>query len=209
MEKTLERSEDKIQKICDQLKRETLEPARQEAQQILGKAEQRAHEIIEEAENRAERLLAEAKDEIERERRVFHSSLEQAGKQGLASLKQQIEHKLFTDALSRLVEKGSQDAGMIARLVEAIVHAIEKQGIETDLTAEVPKNVSAEQVNSQLAQEVFKRLGQGVVSIGDFAGGAKVKLVDKTITLDISDQAIKELLASYVRKDFRELLFGK
>ena len=47
--KGLESGKDKIQKICDALRKETLEPAKQEAREIVENAHMQASEIVTEA----------------------------------------------------------------------------------------------------------------------------------------------------------------
>lgn len=209
MEKTLVRSEDKIKKLCDQLKNETLEPALREGERIVEEAAEKGRHIIHEAEKKAEHIIREAEKAVEKERAVFRSSLDQASRQSLETLRQAIEAKLFSGELAKLIETGTKQPDVIAKVINAIVEAIQRQGIESDLRAVIPKTVSPQEVSRALAHEVLHRLKEGAIEVGDFPGGAKVKLVDKKITLDMSSQAVFELLAGYVRKDFREILFGK
>jgi V/A-type H+-transporting ATPase subunit E len=72
----------------------------------------------------------------------------------------------------------------------------------------VPKQVSAEEINKLLLDGVKKRLEIGGIAVGNFLGGAQIRLKDKKMTLDISDNALKELIANYGRRDFRKLIFG-
>lgn len=206
--RSLEKGQDKIQKICDKLRHETLEPARQEAQQIVDAAREKAEEIKAEAERHAEQLLKQARIQIEQERNVFHSALQQAAKQTIEGLRQEIEHKLFNEDLQVLLDKQLGDPQTIANLINGVVKAIEKEGLTTDLSAVIPKVVSADDVNALLLDNVRKRLKGKVLEVGPFAGGAQVKIHGKRMTLDLSDQAIKELLANYMRKDFRKMIFG-
>ena len=56
---------------------------------------------------------------------------------------------------------------------------------------------------------VVQALKERSVVLSDLAGGIQLKLHDKKMTIDLSDEALKELLATYIaRKDFRKLLFG-
>lgn len=52
--KSLETGKDKIQKICDALKKETLEPAKQEAREVIENARLQAAEIVTAAKKEAE-----------------------------------------------------------------------------------------------------------------------------------------------------------
>ena len=206
--RSLEKGQDKIQKICDRLRRETLEPAEEEAQHILKDARKKADSIKAEAEHHAEQLVKQAKGQIEQERNVFHSSLQQAAKQTIEGLRQEIEHKLFNEELQQLLENQLTDPKIVADIINGIIRAIEKEGLSTDLTAVVPRLVSPDDISSLLLEGVRKRLKGKVLEVGGFAGGAQVKLLGKKLTIDLSDQAIKELLANYMRKDFRKLIFG-
>lgn len=206
--KTLEKGQEKIKKICAVLRDETLEPAQKEAEGIIEQAQQQAEKIIADAQKAAEKLHAEAKASNEQEYRVFQSSLQQAANQGLETLRQSIENKFFNEQLSALIEKQGNDPHLIASLIGALVKAIEKEGLAANLTAVVAKNVSPQQLNEMLSKEVLKSLqGQSVV-VGNFNGGVRMKLHDKKVTIDISEQALKELLATHVvRKDFRKMIF--
>ena len=208
MDKTLEKGEEKIQKICDALRKETLEPAQREADEIIGEAKARGEQIIAEARAEAEKILSHARDNIEQERNVFHSSLEQASRQGLEELRQTIERKLFNAELHQLVAKQTQDPKVIGKLVDAVVVAIGKEGLKTEISAIIPETIKPEQVNSVLSEGILKKLKEGGVILGEFAGGAQVKLHDQRMTIDISEQSLIDLLSKYLRKDFRELVFG-
>jgi V/A-type H+-transporting ATPase subunit E len=206
--KTLEKGQEKIQKICDVLREETLEPAKKQGQEIIRDAQKQAKLIIEEAQKSADKLHLEAKAAIEQEKVAFQSTLSQASKQTLEALRQGVERLFFNEHLAALIDKGTGDAQLVANLVNAIVKAIEKGGLSTDLTALISKDVDARKVNEALLADVVKQLKGGAVQMGEFSGGVQVKLNDKRMTIDISEHALKDLLASYViRKDFRKLLF--
>ncbi len=206
--KSLEKGQDKIQAICDRLKRQTLEPAEEEAQRIVAEAKKQRDEIISEGEKHAQGLIKQAKGEIEQQRNVFYSLLQQASKQAIESLRQEVEHRFFNQELQSILEKELAHPPIIAQIINGIVQAVEKEGLETDLTPVIPRLVSAEEVIRLLVDKVRKRLKEKPLEIGNFSGGAQVKLVGKKITIDLTDQAIKELLASYMRKDFRKMIFA-
>ena len=206
--KPLKDGQDKIQEICNLLRRDTLDPAKMEAQEIIQSAQLRAKAIVEEAEMEAQRQLEGVRQAIEQERRVFHTSLEQAAVQGLEALRQEVEKSLFNKELFRVVEAEAVKPDLVAKLINAIVKAIEAEGLSSDISAAIPRSVSAHEVNRLLVDGVLKKLKEGGVSVGNFAGGAKVQLHDKKMTIDITDEALRELLTTYIRKDFRKLIFA-
>lgn len=205
----METGKDKVKKICDVLRRETLEPAKRLAEETILNAQQDAERIVEEARLSAQAIEREARQEIERQKTVFQSSLSQACKQTIESLKQSIEEKLFNPELTRVISKQMQDPQILAKLVEAIIKAIEKDGLEANLSVYIPAAVPAQSVNTLLGEGILKHLKEKSVLIGPLKGGIEVKLHKENITLDISDLALKEMIASYIRKDFRDLFFSK
>jgi len=206
--KTLEKGQEKIKKICAVLRDETLEPAQKEAQEIVEQAQQQAEQIIADAQKAAHKLQSDAKAAIEQEHRVFQSSLQQAANQSLETLRQSIENKFFNEQLSLLIEEQANEPHLIANLISALVKAVEKEGLAVDLTALVAKTVSPQQLNELLSKEVLKHLQGQSVSVGNFNGGVRLKLQNKKVTIDVSEEALKELLATHiVRKDFRKMIF--
>lgn len=206
--KTLDKGQDKIQEICDALRKETLEPAQGEAERIIAEAKERAHTIVQEAHREAEKLHGDARAAIEKEKNVFDSSLTQAVKQSLETLRQEVESHLFNSQLKETLKGITTDPKVIGRLIEAMVKGVEKEGIAADLAAIIPEAVPAEEVAGFLAEEVLQKLAKGGVKLGPITGGAQVKLTDKKVTLDMTDESFRKLLANYVRKDFRTLFFG-
>ena len=172
------------------------------------KLEKKAETIKADAEHHAEQLIKQAKAQMDQERNVFHSSLQQAAKQATEGLRQEIEQKLFNEELQHLLEQQMNDPKVIAEILNGIIQAIAKEGLMTDLSAVIPRAASPDDVSALLIEGVRKRLKGQPLEIGNFAGGAQVKLIGKRFTIDLSDQAIKELIANYMRKDFRKLIFG-
>lgn len=206
--RTLEKGQEKIKQICSILKEETLEPAKKQAEEIIENARKQAEEIVREAQKHSETLISETRLAIEQERNVFNSSLQQAVKQSLEALRQNIENNFFNNQLQALIEKDGSKPDLIAKLINAIVNALEKEGVSADLSAIVPKMISPQEINGLLLKDVLNILKEKTVVQGKFAAGAQVRLNQKNITIDMSDEALKDLLSNYVvRKDFRKLIF--
>jgi V/A-type H+-transporting ATPase subunit E len=206
--KTLDKGQDKVKAICDALRIETIEPAKQEGHRIIQEAKREAEKIVSQARAEAENLKARTQEQIHQQESVARSSLAQACKQAVESLRQDIEGRLFSQELGKLLESGTSGPMLVAKLVTAIVSAVEKDGLSADFSALVPKSVPAKEVNEVLGDAICKKLRGGGVEIGSFAGGARVRLNDKQMTIDISDEALKELLAAYARKDFLEMIYS-
>lgn len=202
-----ENGQDKIKRICEILKNETLEPAKQEAENIIKAAEERAEQILLEAKQQAKKIIDDSRRAVEQERNVFHSSLAQSSKQSFEALKQLIEQKLFNETIDQSIVKGSSMPQVVAKLIDAIIVGIQKEGVSKDFAAIIPQSCSAEEIICHLASDVVKQLEDKPLSIGSFAGGAQIRLLDKKLKLVITDEEIAMFLKQYVRKDFRKFFF--
>jgi V/A-type H+-transporting ATPase subunit E len=206
--KGLETGKDKIQKICDALKEETLQPAKQEAREIVENAHLQAAEIVNASKKEAAERMAAAEKEIEEKRKVFQSSLHLACRQGIESLKQKIEQELFDKELADTVARETADPKVIANLLASFMKAMEERGIEEDFAAIIPKQIAPRAINALLSAHILERLKGHSVSLGEFAGGVQIRLAGRQITIDVSDQVVRELIAQYIRRDFREMVFN-
>lgn len=205
--KGLESGKDKVKKICDALKRETLEPAEREAEEIVAAAKRQADEILADAHTQAKKMVEDAFIESEKQKAIFQASLAQACRQSLDALKEKIEKKLFEPSLARLIAKPLQDPKIVAQMITAVIHAVEKDGLKCDLSAAISSSVPAKTVNELLASDVLQRLKEKGVLLSAIGGGIEVKLVQDNVTLDLSDVTIQELVANHIRKDFRDFIF--
>lgn len=202
-----ESGKDKIRAICNLIRNETLEPAQAEAQRIIAEAENRARALLHDAEMKAARLIQQAQEKMEKERALFNSSLVAATRQALEALRQDISTKLFNSEFTQWIEQQSRDPKIAALLISTLVQAIEKEGTNVDFSAYIPKTLSPASVNAELGTSLAQKMREKGVVVGDFLGGVKLKLHDKQLTLDLSESALRELFARYMRKDFRSLLF--
>lgn len=206
--KGLETGRDKIQKICDALKKETLEPAKQEARETIENGHLRAAEIVREAERQAAELLLLATREMEERRKICNASLQLACRQGIEQLKQKIEEELFDKQLAEIVKQEMTEPKAIALLIQSFMHSMEEKGVEEEFVATIPKGITPRTINALLGSHVLERLKNQTCAVGDFSGGAQISLKGRQITIDISDVAVRELIAQFIRRDFREMIFN-
>ena len=146
--KGLETGKNKIQKICDVLRKETLEPAKQEAAEIVENAHIAASKILVDAQKKGQELLSLAEKEIAEKKKVFESSLQMACRQGIEQLKQKIESHLFNQELSSLVLKEMGNEKVIASILNSFLKTMEEKGIEDEFTALIPKTISPRSIAS-------------------------------------------------------------
>lgn len=204
----METGKEKVDRICALLKEETIKPAQDEAKRILDEARKKADSILKEAAQNKEKLLSDTQNELDKRKQIFESSLALASKSTLESLRQSIEKNLFSDEMNKLIQQKSADEGVVSDFIKVVADAIEKEGLDGDIEAFIPKAVSKEKLLQLLGSKIGAKLNTEKVIQKDFAGGAQIKLVDQHLTIDLSDQALKELLASFLQKDYRQIIFN-
>ncbi|HEV3269849.1 MAG TPA: V-type ATP synthase subunit E [Candidatus Rhabdochlamydia sp.] len=206
----METGKDKVRKICDVLRKETLEPSQKQAEEMLAQASLQAQEIIAQAYLKQKQLLVDAKEQIQREKAIFESSLSQTSKQVIEALKQEIEENIFHKELLHLLKGEMNKPEVLSRLINAVIAAIEKEGIESDLSVYIPEAVPAREVNALLLQNILGKLQEKSVLIGSsIHGGMELKIHDKNISIEITDSSLEELIERYSRRDFHEIIFKK
>lgn len=205
--KGLDNGKNKIQKICDALRVETLEPAKQEAREILENAHLQAADLIREAKDKMQSLVEATDREIDQKQKMFQSSMQLACRQAIELLKQKIEKELFFRNLADYVANEMKDPKLISNLINSCIKALQESGIEEDVSIVIPQAITPRTINNLLVQHFIDRLQEKSVILGDFDGGIQIQLKDRQITIDISDRVVRELIANFIRHDFRNLVF--
>lgn len=204
---SLETGKDKIQKICDAIRKETLEPVKQEASELIENAHTMAKKIVEDAEKIALAIKKKTDQEVKDRLKDLETQLAHAAKLSVETLKQKIEHELFSKELGQVVAGQMADKNIIVKLIESFMRSLETQGIEEDFEVVVPKEISAREINGMLAKHVLERMKGHGVQLDGFEGGVKLVMKDRQITIDITNRAVQDLLATFLRRDLRDLVF--
>ena len=202
----LETADNKVKEICAILRKETLEPAEIEAKRILEAAEKEADEMIRKAREEVALIQAENKLALEKELKVHEGSIQLSIRQGISSLRQAIE-KVFVQDLDRQIERAMGKEDAVAEAIRVLFGLIEKGGQGVNLNVLLPKHVNIEAVSSKLTHDFAEKVKMNAIQIDDIKGGAEIKLKDKKVTIELTDAAVKELLASYVIPELRAKIF--
>lgn len=203
-----ESGKDKIKKICEILERETLEPARAEAQRLIQDAQLRADQIIAAAKETAQQTLQSTQRQVEQNQLLFAASLKQGFRAIKEQLRQEIQNELVSPAFAEWVRTQGRAAMTEAQFIQAIIRAIDQAGLQGRVDAYIAEGVSVDAVNALLGQQILNRLEGASVQVGPFSAGVQIKLKDQHLVLDLTEDALVELLTTYIAKPFREILFA-
>jgi len=137
--KVVDKGRDKVQKICDAIKKETLEPAHEEAQSIVAEARKEAEALVKKAKKAAEKEMQTARAKIEEEKGVFLSSLSMAAKQSVAALRDEIQSKLFSGEIKTAVDAACKKGDTVARFIGRILPRLAKVSAKKKWRRVLPK----------------------------------------------------------------------
>ena len=142
----IDSSKKKVKKICDVLIKETLEPAQKKAEDIIEEAQKKAASMIAEAKEKGAQLIKEAEAKIKEKQTVFDSSIKIAAQKTLTLLRDQIEHQLFLPELESQIKKCLGKKDVVVKLIDALVHALNVEGIKADLSVIISKDFNPEEI---------------------------------------------------------------
>ncbi len=100
------------------------------------------------------------------------------------------------------------DPKVIANLLNRFIQSLEERGIDEDVSVLIPKGVSPRAITELLAGKVLEKLKHKLTAVPEIGGGVQIQLTDRKITIDISDAFVRELIAQYIRRDLRDLVFN-
>lgn len=205
--KLVDSSDKKVKKICDVLVRETLEPAQKRASEILEDAKQNAKKIIETAHQQAQAALLDAEEEIKEKNRTFESSLKVAAQKAMTALREQMTHQLFSQELREQIHAHLSQKDIVVRLIDALIASLENEGASAPFAVIVSKAFSPEEICSAILQTTQDKLKGKSVELGNISG-VEIKCEDQTFSIEITENAIQELLSRYAQDSLRKILFN-
>lgn len=196
----------KIQKICEEIRKNTIEPALKEAAEIEMHAKKNAEQILVEANEKKQHMLEMAQKEIEEKQKIFENALQLAKQRVMENIKQTIEEALFSKQFMQILQQHTSKKEVVAQIISALLHIVETQELQ-HFTVFVPEQSDVQQLAAQVGRGFMDQLQKKIIPLEGLTGGAKLKIEDKSLVIDLSDEAIEQLLAKFVRKEFRKILF--
>jgi V/A-type H+-transporting ATPase subunit E len=214
-----------LEVLIARLKDEGVGAGRAEAERLVADAQVRAHRITEKAEADAKSLVESARREAEGLRRAGEDALRVASRDTVLALKERLERR-FGDEIAQAVASATRDDELLKRMIIEIVGRARSDG-GVDRAAEVevvlPRSaVGLDELRAKpealsegslahfaaaTAGDVLRR-GVTFARAEDEAGGIRVKLGDRGVSVDLSDRAVAEAILDHLQPRFRALMEG-
>ena len=186
-----------LQELIEQIKKDGVEAAENQAEAILLSAKAEAEKIIADAQAQADKLMADAKAENEKTVKSGEDAIRQAGRNLLISFRESVTRELGAIVGGNVNAVYSSDA--FAKLV---VNAIESWSgkPEAEDIAVILNSADLEKLEGALLAELkAKMLGGVTLKANDsFDGGFRIAVNNGAVSYDYSAEAVTDMLSNYL-----------
>ena len=190
-----------IQDLVNSIKKDGLEKAQKEANQIIESAKANAAKILSDAKADAEVMLINAKKEISLLEQSAKATLAQASRNVSLELKQSILNqcnKILTNKISSDLDKKA-----LTKMVEIVAKS------EIGDCKIVVDKKDSNSVAKEVVEELAKKMDKGIeLSLGQSRStGIKIESKDGSAYIDLTDEEFSLLLKPYISSSLSEIIF--
>ncbi|MEP3428512.1 MAG: hypothetical protein ABJN98_07530 [Roseibium sp.] len=213
-----------VQALIDRLKSEGVAAGQSEADDILAKAKAKSDELLADARKKAAALLTEARNEASKEKSATEDGLKVAARDLVLSMRNELGDRIQQEA-GRLVATTLADEAFLQKLILAMAaNAKDNASVDEAEPMEVvlpEKIVTFEELKQSpeavepgtLTHFVIALAGDVLregVTFNSAPGfdGIKVKLTDRNVTIDLTEEAIATLLKKHLQPRLRAVMEG-
>lgn len=194
-----------LQELIDQIKKDGVEVAENEAKNIVDSAKSEAERIVADAKAQADKILAEAKAENEKMVKSSDDAIRQAGRNLLISFRESVTKEL--DAIIGETVNSVYSADSLSQLV---VNVVESWANKPDVeNIEVILNSNDVRLLEKTALSSLKeRISKGVTlkANDNFDGGFRIAVNDGGAYYDYSTEAVVDMMSNYLSPKVVKLL---
>ncbi|WP_375593146.1 hypothetical protein ABWI00_13900 [Algihabitans albus] len=214
-----------VDELIAKLREEGVAAGRAEAERIVADARAEAAQILDKASGEARSRLETARREADAYRAAGEEALKTAVRDTVLTMKADLMERFSTD-VKRLVSQQIGDPEILQKMVLEIAgRARDRADIEDDDALEVvlpeavigledlrnnPEELGQGRLTKLVLGLTGEMLRKGVTfsASEDGAAGIRVKVEDKSVTLDLTDEAVAALLLQHLQPRFRAVLEG-
>ncbi len=214
-----------IDALIQKLRDEGVSAGRKQADSILAQAKQSAKQMVDKANEEARKHLEASRKEAAAFQSAGEAAIKTAMRDTMLEMKSRLMQRFSAD-VKRLVGAELQHEALLKQLILEVagkaretLAASDAQQLEVVLPAQVVglealRNNPDELRSGKLTQYVLglsddiMREGVSFSASEDITAGIRIHMVDKEITLDLTDEAIAALLLEHLQPRFRAILEG-
>ena len=212
-----------VEQFIQQLRDKGVEAGQREADQLLDEARKVALEIIQKANREADEMKAKIKKDIEQDKASAEAALKLAFRDTVLRLKSEITSR-FAAQVKNLVSVTMHDGDNLRELILEVVRKTltkdtENQPMEILISPEIlsgnersehPAEFQTDPLANLIQQLSSEMLLQEIEikASGDQKEGIRIRLIDKDLEIQLTEQTISDLLLKHLLPRFRARLEG-
>jgi V/A-type H+-transporting ATPase subunit E len=192
-----------IQDLVASIRRDGIEAAQKEADQIIADAKAEAAALVEKARKEAAREIEKAHKEIQTRDQSAISSLQQASRDVLLSLKKAIQAELDR-ILTADIEKAYSSKDLVNVIIKVVSSLSDIGGKELQLSKK-----DFDQLATSLKKELGDELKKGleIKAVPSARSGFRVSEKDGSAFYDFSAEETAELLRPFLSPSIQDIVF--
>lgn len=194
-----------LQELIDQIKKDGVDAANDEAKSIIEKAKADAEKIIADAKAEANKILTNAKAENEKMVKSSEDAIQQAGRNLLISFRESVARELKVIIGENVTATYSSDT--FVKLIINVVESWANKPDAEDLSLILNSN-DLNTIESNLLAALKDKMLQGVTlkANDNFDGGFRIAVNNGDAYYDYSTDAVVDMLSNYLSPKVTELL---
>lgn len=204
-----------VKDLIERIRDEGVQAARQEADRIVGEAKAQAARIVSDAKSEAAAIKKEAEATMQREQMATIEALRIAARDTGLELRAAVM-AAFEEHVRRLVSDVASDGSVLRDIILVLAGRAAEDFIkDRNAAILVPKRL-ADDASPELEEFLHKtavslsadvlRKGIELIPSNEIHAGARVRLVDDDLEIDLSDEAVSEMMLKLLLPRYRRIL---
>ncbi len=210
-----------VEELIGRLRQQGVEEGKAEAEELMEQTRLRAEQRLDDARREADALLQQAREEAAQTKRAGEEAVQLAVRDAILRLKSEMVDQ-FADRIRRLVKRELGDADLLKQLILEIggrsapsTGQLAKLLLPEDVVGLEQLRRDPEEVKegtlSHFVATVTKDMLREGLDIGtrdDSSRGIRIQMREEDIEIELTDQAIAELLLRHLVPRFRAIMEG-
>ena len=210
-----------VEELISRLREQGVEEGKAQADALLEQTRRKAEQRLDNARSEADTLLRQAREEAEQTKRAGEKAVQLAVRDAMLRLKSEMVEQ-FADRVRRLVTRELDDGDFLKRLIleiggrsapsaaQSAKLLLPKDAIGLEQLRSDPEEVKEGNLSHYVAS-ITKEMIRDGLEIGthdDTAAGIRIQLLEDNVEIELTDDAISELLLRHLVPRFRAIMEG-
>lgn len=210
-----------VEELIGRLREQGVEEGKAQADALMEQTRLKAEQRLDDARREADSLVRQAREEAEQTQRAGEEAVRLAVRDAMLRLKSEMVDQ-FADRVRRLVTRELQDGAFLKQLIlevggrsapspgHSAKFLLPEDAVGLEQLRRDPEEVKAGNLSHFVASITKEMLRDGleIGSRDDTSAGIRIQLLDENVEIELTDEAIAELLLRHLVPRFRAIMEG-